>query len=55
MVTGKRAQIECPNDRGHGFRRITKEIKLREVLVRRGIIPSDQWNDEDSEGMFPPF
>lgn len=55
ILTGKQIVIECPNSRGHGFRRIKKTIKFREVLERRGIITSSQCDNEDSKGLFPPF
>jgi hypothetical protein len=47
LLTGKHIEIMCPF--GHGFQRIKKTLKFREVLEARGI------EFPDPPGLIPPF
>lgn len=49
LVTGKRIFIMCPFDMGHGFQKVLKPMKLREVLMERG------YSFPDPPGLIPPY
>jgi len=49
LVTGKHIEIMCPFDLNHGFQRIKKTLKFREVLMARGI------EFPEPDGLIPPF
>lgn len=49
LVTGKHLFIMCPFDLDHGFQRIAKTLKFREVLEARGI------EFPEPDGLIPPF
>jgi hypothetical protein len=49
LLTGKHIEILCPFDMGHGFQRIKKTLKFRDVLMARGI------EFPEPPGLIPPF
>ena len=49
LITGKRIYIMCPFDLDHGFQRVIKPMKLREVLLERGYI------FPEPPGLIPPY
>jgi len=49
LLTGKQIYIQCPFDLEHGFQRIKKTLKFRDVLESRG------FSFPDPPGLIPPF
>lgn len=49
LITGKALYIMCPFNEGHGFQKVKKVMKLREVLKVRG------FEFPEPPGLIPPY